>query len=424
MSQSAATLASMHRAQGLVNLLTTHGVSTMAQAAFAFDACPSPAGTALAPAQAQAGTRVPDAERGDTGFELGWDHAHHGLVPPAEHLLPTNPLRQGWDAGRAAFGQRTLKPTRHVRKWLQLRLQAWKRGRAFEGVQVTPHYLAQIDTERCPITRATLTHASGEDTDASVDRVFNDAGYAAGNLAVISSRANQAKGEMRWDEARLMAVMAEARQSGPGAGTADGLASAEWARLAILMSFVTPLPHEVAASLPLLVLPPNRLRLLNPIQGLQALITLQIARSGYAARSAELARLLVALIPGKDLRRDFHVFFHSLLPRAWDAGRPTSPVDMRERLEDAWRNPLVLRRWQRFAGQLSAEQAESLVRRAVAQGLTGKEAVVQVHAASQATEGWALETAGYDARVSVKPSLPRRTARRVSRGVSPTALVA
>ena len=94
--------------------------------------------------------------RDDIAFELGWDHAHHGLVPPAEHLLPANPVRQGWEAGRASFGHRTLKPTRHVRKWLQLRLQAWKRGRAFEGVQVTPNYLAQIDTERCPITRQTV----------------------------------------------------------------------------------------------------------------------------------------------------------------------------------------------------------------------------------------------------------------------------
>ena len=27
------------------------------------------------------------------GFGLGWDHARHGLLPPAQHLLPQNPLR-------------------------------------------------------------------------------------------------------------------------------------------------------------------------------------------------------------------------------------------------------------------------------------------------------------------------------------------
>ena len=35
------------------------------------------------------------------GFGLGWDHARHGLLPPAQHLLPQNPLRQGWEAGSA-----------------------------------------------------------------------------------------------------------------------------------------------------------------------------------------------------------------------------------------------------------------------------------------------------------------------------------
>lgn len=352
----------------------------------------------------------PQPGRDDIAFELGWDHAHHGLVPPAEHLLPANPVRQGWEAGRASFGSRTLKPTRHVRKWLQLRLQAWKRGRAFEGVQVTPHYLAQIDTERCPITRVTLTHATGEGSDASVDRVYNDAAYAGGNLAVISLRANQAKGDMRWDEARTLAVLAEGRTTGPGAGTVDGLSSAEWARLAILMSFVTPLPHELAATLPLLVLPPNRLRLLNPIQGLQALITLQLTHPGFAARSAQLA----ALMPGKELKRDYQLLFHSLLPRAWDGGRPVDPQVLRERLEDAWRNPLVLRRWQRFARQLTAEQAEALVQRAAALGLGGKAQQVQVHAVAQATDGWALDTAGYEAPVAATRAPRRVAARRVA----------
>ncbi|MBT9599580.1 MAG: hypothetical protein IV094_26680 [Vitreoscilla sp.] len=362
----------------------------MAQAALAFDTpAPRLPGT-LANCNAPASTRPGAAADGDLAFELGWDHAHHGLVPPTEHLLPANPLRQGWEAGRSCFGNRTLKPTRHVRKWLQLRLSAWLRGRAFETVQVTPHYLAQIDTERCPITRLALTHGSGEDTDASIDRVFNQAGYAAGNLAVMSVRANQSKADLRWSDARLQAVLAEARKDGAGAGTADGLTSAEWARLAVLMSFVTPLPHEIAATLPLLVLPPNRLRLLNPIQGLQALITLQITQDGFAARIAQLA----SMIPGPDLRRDFHLFFHSLLPRAWDGGRPDGPAQLRERLEDAWRNTDVLRRWQRFAAQLSADQAEALVQRAVAKGLTGKGWQFQVHSGAQATEGWDLAGGG------------------------------
>jgi len=39
------------------------------------------------------------------GFDIGWDHAHHGLVPPAELLHQGTPVMQGWLAGKAVFGR-------------------------------------------------------------------------------------------------------------------------------------------------------------------------------------------------------------------------------------------------------------------------------------------------------------------------------
>ena len=150
----------------------------------------------------------------DTGFELGWDYAHHGIVPPAAHLHPLSPVRQGWEAGRTTFGQRTLHSNRFVRKWLQLRLGAWLRGRAFEGAQVNPAFLRQIDVPVCPITRELLTHGTGEPSDASVDRVFNNAGYAAGNLAVMSTRANVAKSGYGSDDAMAFVKQIEAGKLG------------------------------------------------------------------------------------------------------------------------------------------------------------------------------------------------------------------
>ncbi|MFO1337780.1 MAG: hypothetical protein U1F53_06010 [Burkholderiaceae bacterium] len=325
----------------------------------------------------------------DPAFALGWDYAHHGLVPPAEHLLAGHPLRHGWEAGRAAFGGRTLRAGDRVQRWLSLRLAAWLQGQPFETTEVTANYLAQIDSARCPVTRAVLggDTAAGQEA-AQVERLNHRGGYAAGNLATMSQRPAQAKGGKRWDEARLAAVLAEARAA-EGNGTVEGLGSAEWARLATLMSFATPLPHELAATLPLRVLPPNRVRLINPIQGLQALVTLQLTHAGFAARIAQ----LVSLLPGLDLRRDFHLFFHSLLPRAWQGGRPASAEVMRERLEDAWGDADVLRRWQRFASQLSAEQADQLLQKLVAKGLAsglpGAQRV-QWHTPARATEGWAL----------------------------------
>jgi len=97
------------------------------------------------------------SKRRTVGFELGWDYAHHGTVPPAAHLDAISPVRRGWEAGRQTFGQRTLASNRFVRKWLQLRLNAWLRGRAFEVLQVNPSFLRQIDVAVCPITREVLT---------------------------------------------------------------------------------------------------------------------------------------------------------------------------------------------------------------------------------------------------------------------------
>ncbi|MFX5464791.1 hypothetical protein ABTD44_20675, partial [Acinetobacter baumannii] len=82
-------------------------------------------------------------------------------------------------------------------------------------------------------------------------------------------------------------------------------------RLAVLASFVTPLSHEQAAAMPLLVLPPNRLRLFNPIQALQALVTRQLATPGWSARLSRLE----ALLPTDALRSDFNRFLLALAPR-------------------------------------------------------------------------------------------------------------
>ena len=318
------------------------------------------------------------------GFEIGWDFAHYRLTPPPEHLPEGHPVRQGWLAGMAVFGLRTLKPTVHVRKWLQLRLNAWRRGRAFEGVQVTPHFLAQIDVPVCPITRIALTHASGAGSDASVDRVCNRAGYAAGNLAVMSARANAAKADLGWQEA--LTVVRQLESS--GLDSLDGLSPLHWSRLGVLMSFVTPLPHEEAARLPLLVLPPNRLRVLNAVQALQAVVTLAFTQANAVPRLRE----LMARIP-TPAHHDFQVFMLTLQARRMAVGMQTSGPALRHALEDLWLDAAVNRRWQRFALQLSEADAERLVRQAARRGLGGKGWQWLPHAA--ATDGWALATEGY-----------------------------
>jgi hypothetical protein len=319
------------------------------------------------------------------GFELGWDHAHYNVVPPSAHLAPADPLRHGWLAGCAVFGVRTLRPTRQVRKWLQLRLNAWRRGRAFDSFGVTPRLLAQIEVDVCPITGEALTQATGTPTDASVDRVNNDAGYALGNLAVMSVRANQAKASYAWHDALAFVRQIE----NGGLDAIDGLSARHWARLGVLMSFCTSLKHEEAACLPLLVVPPARLRVLNAVQALQVLLTLQFTRPGHARRIAELA----ALVPTGEVRHAFLVFMHTLLARRIAAGRLGDSPAMRRAMEDAWSDELVNRRWQRLSLGLTEADCERLVRLADKRGLAGPSA--RRLERSLATDGWALETGGY-----------------------------
>ena len=352
------------------------------------------------------------------GFELGWDCAHYRVSPPAPYAQEPSPLRNGLLAGQAAFGLRTLAATRHVRKWLQLRLHAWLRGRSVELMQVTPNYLQQIDVSHCPITRVALSSATLSASDASVDRVRNDAGYAAGNLAVMSTKANHAKAARGFRDALQCIQMIEAeRLPGPDGLAADkvrelpgltadkvrdlhgltaaqarelhGLTAAQWARVAVLCSFLETLPHDEACALPLLVLPPNRLRLFNPVQALQAFVSQQLLKPGWSGRVSRFEDLL----PGKPLKRDFKSFFMALLPRAIEAGLSGAALQARWAVEDAWRSALVQQRWARFARQLTAAQCEALLASAAAHRLTT--AAVVPLPDDAATDGWNLASRGY-----------------------------
>jgi len=328
--------------------------------------------------QATLALDTPPAEAADrTGFDIGWDHAHHGLVPPAELLHAGTPVCQGWMAGRAVFGHRVLVTHRATRQWLQLRLLAWRRGIAFEGQQVTPHYLAQIDTLCCPVLRVPLGGTPADPAAAQVERINPDAAYAAGNLAVISRGAALAREGVGVVEAVRRARRAEA--SGEPEASLDAPA---WWRLAALRSYATPLPFCEAARLPLALLPPNRVRLLNAVQGLQALVTRLFAAPGWSARTRDMA----ALLPEHTLRHDFNLFVGALAPRVLEAGPDTRAV--RRALEDAWLHERVQRRWQHLVLSLGEAGVEALLAQATARGL----APVRVlsHAVEQATEGWAL----------------------------------
>jgi len=320
------------------------------------------------------------------GFQIGWDHAHHGLVPPPELLLDGTPLGQGWRAGKAVFGRRTLASSRATRQWLALRTLAWRLGIAFETQQVTAHYVAQLETERCPVTRAPLGGAAGEPTSAVIERLNPQAGYAAGNLALLSQQAVSARRDVD-----VLEAMRRARRATSSGEAVEGLDAGAWWRLATLRAFAMPLPFHEAARLPLAVLPPNRVRLLNAPQGLQALLTMQFLTPGWSSRTRELA----AMLPEHTLRHDFNLFIGAIAPRVLEAG--SDSVRLRQALEDAWLNERVMRRWQHFVLALGETATRALLERAAAAGLTGVRTLTLEP--EQATEGWALPQGGRVARM-------------------------
>jgi hypothetical protein len=337
-----------------------------------------------------------------TGFDIGWDHAHHGLVPPPQLLLPGTPVCQGWMAARAVFGRRTLASSRQVRQCLALRLQAWRRGIPFETLSVTANFLAQIHTAQCPIRRTPLGGAEGEPDAAVVERLNETAHFAAGNLAVMSTAAAQARRGVDASQA-----VRHARQCELTGGPVQGLSGAQWWRVATMAAFARPLPFAEAARLPLAVLPPNRVRLLNAAQGLQALVTEFFASEGWSARCRRFAQLL----PAHTLRLDFNLFVGAMAPRVLEAG--AAGADRRRALEDAWLLERVQRRWQHLVLSLGETATESLLEQATGLALTGRR--VLNHPPAQAVEGWGVPARPAPLlRRRVSPAAPSAAAQAVS----------
>ena len=300
----------------------------------------------------------PSADR--TGFDIGWDHAHHGLVPPAESLHPGTAVYQGWMAGKAVFGRRTMQSRRSTRQWLALRLQAWRERAPFELQLVTANYLGQLHTERCPVLRVALGGAAGSDDAAVIDRIDPQVGYSAGNLVVISARAAAARRGITGQQA-----VRHARQAELCGEPVGGLDAGAWWRLAALAAFACPLPFAEAARLPLALMPPNRVRVLGTAQGLQTLVTQFFATAGWSARCAALARLL----PEHTLRHDFNLFVGAMAPRVLESS--SDPVSRRIALEDAWLHERVQRRWQHLLLSLGEDGACALLARAAVERLPG-----------------------------------------------------
>jgi hypothetical protein len=305
---------------------------------------------------AQAPARDP-AEAVDPADAIGFEFARYGLVPPDPCLWPGHPVRAGWERGRRLVGKRTRPATLAVTRWLALRLGAWQRGEIFDDHQITPQLLRSLEVAtHCPITGRALQD------DAVVVPVNTARGWAAGNLALMNPEMAERWVGIDWE----MAKAALARANAEPEGLVEGLPLRHWRRVVALKSLATPLPNDEAARIPLHVLPPNRMRLVNPIQELQAVLTLHLSVPGWGQRARGIADSMPLA-----LRNEFNLFFNSLLAQALRQGQGSARAGMRDALATAWGDAVVQRRWGRFAALVDAALAETLVGRLTRDPLPG-----------------------------------------------------
>ena len=348
----------------------------MTQAAFNFFAMRSdrtgvraePRSGALPAAAEGAGPSAGPVPGGaDPGDAIGFDHARYGVVPPPACLWPGHPVREGWERGRRLIGRRVRPATLAVTRWLALRLAAWQRGEPFDDHPITPQALRSLEaTTHCPVSGRALQD------DAQIVAVDGARGWVAGNLVLLSPEVAAVWRTLDWPAAREALARAEAQPE----TLVEGLSVRQWRRLVTLKSLATPLPAAEAMRMPLHLLPPNRLRLVNAIQELQLVLTLQLAVPGWGQRS----RGIAAAMP-LTLRCEFNLFFNSLLAQALRQGAGPERSGMRDALALAWNDAVVQRRWLRFARLVDDTLARRLVDRLASERLPGVTVVRHEHEA-------------------------------------------
>lgn len=157
------------------------------------------------------------------GFQIGEDYARYGRKLPGD---ATKSIVAGYKAGSRGKGQ--WKTSRYVRKWLQLRLNAYFRDKIFSE-KITPDLIKSIEVDYCPVTGIKLTQATGKESDWSIDRVSNDFDYIPTNLIVMSTLANKAKGDKSADRIIQISETLD--------GQLEGLNADEWKRMAELVQW-------------------------------------------------------------------------------------------------------------------------------------------------------------------------------------------
>lgn len=326
---------------------------------------------AATPAQADAQPRTPDPRM---GFDIGWDYACHGLLLPTQIHEQHPEIVSGFYAAR----ERGIKPKpqdRFVRKWLLLRTNAWRRCRQFDA-SVTVDFLREIDVTHCPITGVKLTHGTGEKSDWSIDRINNDAAYAAGNLVVVSAHANMAKANFNFDQMVDFAYDESIPLPVDTAGNPP-LSREQWGRWAYIASHNIHrqnLEDCIVTSFtmcPAIIYPPPGVSM-----NLSTILQIAIAHKAWAGDEPVFTMAQQAL--PKSLRKDLN---HLVTRAERLISRGSAPMPL-----DVWRNTRIFNELIEMYDRIPQEHRQKLF-----------EAALKKCAVKFGTEqpDWSMETKGY-----------------------------
>ena len=277
-------------------------------------------------------------------FDLGWDFAAFNRDVPED-------APKSFCDGYRAFGQgvsRTVhNPDRYVRKWLQIRYGAIRRGKYFSP-DVDAQYLEKITpaSMRCPVTGERFTVGKDKATDWSVDRANNERGYVRGNIIIINVRANQAKGDKSLEDIFQLASLDHDQ---------DGLLPEEWGRLARLVEPAFG-EHDDASPVPILLGQPVALGMpVSPIAGFQVALSRALI-SGWDKEQREFATAYVIqmrkfVCRTKAQRRAFDKLMDEVIRRTRHISSYT----------EVWATPRIQKRLWRFVNTLGAAGLGRLV---------------------------------------------------------------
>jgi hypothetical protein len=192
-------------------------------------------------------TKQSDEEQGTSPTEYARECELLGRQSAAAKLRLDSRGPDGYRKAFAGYHGTRAFPSYFERKWLSLRLSAVKRGMVVDRT-VTPRFLERVTDGRCPVTLQPLSKDGKSPDNPSVDRLVNEVTYRAGNICVLSLRANHAKGERSFEEVAQLAHAGELHA---------GLEPVEWMRLASLMYGAWARAHKRADPylLPLAALP-------------------------------------------------------------------------------------------------------------------------------------------------------------------------